>query len=271
MKSLKLIGVLLVLAVLLPKADPAQNSSVAKAQKLIELGDTHADNEMAYLDLLAEALRKDPHLRGYLVAYSNSSMGPGDFLMRIYGYRDYLVNKRGIDPDRIELVPGGVKDKLYTELWLVPNEAEGPKPDSEFKLVPQLPLKFSFAYPDCPPEMTIYLYEFSDNLKFYAEALQANPRASAKIVVYSGKGSRRNAARIARAARALLIRNHGIGADRILTQAKSRRRRCSEVELWLMPAAALSSKVRPDMRRQRTGIGVPTMDNLPLVQLSPGR
>jgi hypothetical protein len=86
---------------------------MAKAQKLIELEDTHADNEMAYLDIWAEALRKDPSSRGYLVAYSNSSTAPGTLLMRIYGYRDYLVNKRGVEPTRLELVPGGVKDKLY--------------------------------------------------------------------------------------------------------------------------------------------------------------
>ena len=134
MSTPKLIGIVLVLLVLITGAQ-SQTPSVAKAQKLIELPDTNADNEMAYLDLWAEALGKDPSARGYLIGYSNSSTAPGDLLMRIYGYRDYLINKRGIEPSRLEIIPGRVRDKLYTEFWIVPPGAEAPKPDSEFKLV----------------------------------------------------------------------------------------------------------------------------------------
>ena len=251
MSTPKLIGIVLVLLVLITGA-PAQAPSVAKAQKLIELPDTNADNEMAYLDLWAEALGKNPSSRGYLVGYSNSSTAPGTLLMRIYGYRDYLVNKRGVEPNRLEIVPGGVRDKLYTEFWLVTPGAEAPKPESEFKLVPKLPLKFDVAYPDCPPEMTVYLYEINDSLRFYAKALQANPQARAKIVTYYGKGSMRKANRILREAKSLLVKDHKISADRILIQARTRRRPCSEVELWLMPVELLSFHVTHNKALQPT-------------------
>ena len=244
---LKLIGFFLALLAVIPSA-LAQIPLKPKAHKLIELGDTHADDEMAYLDLLAEALGKDPSSRGYLVAYSNSRMAPGDLLMRIYGYRDYLVNKRGIESTRIEIVPGGVKDKLYTELWLVPPGAEAPTPDSHFRLVPKLPLKFDVAYPDCPPEMTVYLYDLKDSLKFYAEALKANLEARAKIVAYSGKGNRSKAGRVARGAKRLLVKNHNISVERVSIQARSHRRPCSEVELWLMPADLSLSNVTHNKR-----------------------
>ena len=188
---------------------------------------------MAHLDLLAVALNKEPNSRAYLVAYSHSSVAPGDFLMRIYGYQDYLVNMRGIEPGRVEIVLGGMKDKLYTELWLVPPGADAPKADSNFNPVPTLPLKFDVSYPDCPPEMTVHLYEVKDSLKFYAEALLANPAASARIVAYSR--SRSKAARMARELKQSLMRNQSINGARVSTQAISRRRKCSEVELWLMP------------------------------------
>jgi len=250
MTTLRLVG--FVFAITLIASALAQTPSVAKAQKLIELRDTNADNEMAYLDIWAEALSKNPSSRGYLVGYSNSSTAPGTFLMRIYGYRDYLVNKRGVEPNRLEIVPGGVKGKLYTEFWLVPPGGEAPTPESEFKLVPKLPLKFEVAYPDCPPEMTVYLYELNDSLRFYAEALQANPQARAKIVAYSGKGSRRKANRIIRETKSLLVKDHKINADRISIQARTRRRPCSEVELWLMPVDPLSSHVTHNKALQLT-------------------
>lgn len=242
MSTPKLIGIVLVLLVLITGTQ-AQTPSVAKAQKLIELPDTNADNEMAYLDLWAEALGKDPSARGYLIGYSNSSTAPGDLLMRIYGYRDYLINKRGIEPSRLEIIPGWVRDKLYTEFWIVPPGAEAPKPDSEFKLVPKLPLKFDVAYPDCPPEMTVYLYEINDSLRFYAKALQANLQARALIIAYSSKGRMRKANRIVREAKSLLVKDHKISANRISIQAKTHRRPCLEVELWLMPAKSSSSNV----------------------------
>jgi hypothetical protein len=251
MSTLKLIGIVLALLALISSAR-AQTPAPAKAQKLIELEDTNADNEMAYLDLWAQAMGKDPSARGYLIAYSNSSMAPGDLLMRIFGYRDYLVNKRGVESNRIEIVPGGIKDRLYTEFWLVPPGAEAPKPESDFKLVPRLPLKFDVAYPDCPPEMTVYLYEINDSLGFYAEALQANPQARAKIVAYSGKGSRRKATRMAREAKSLLVKDHNISAGRISIQARTRRRPCSEVELWLVPAEPLLSSVTHNKALQLT-------------------
>lgn len=233
---LKPVILLFVLAALTISDVSAQSSTNTQSQKVMEFGDSNADSEMAYLDVLAEALSKNPDSHGYIVAYGAPRRPPGDLAMRIYGYRDYLVNKRGIDSSRIVITAGGVKAKLSTELWLVPTGAVAPKADSEFQLVPNLPLKFDVVYPDCPPEMTVSLYELEDSLKFYAEALQANQTGLAKIVVYSGQRTApRKIGRMATAARALLIRNHNIQADRIRIATRVSLRACSEVELWLIP------------------------------------
>jgi hypothetical protein len=237
MSARPLIGVIVTLATtILFRGAFAQSTTIAQTQKLIEIPDTHADNEMAYLDLLAEALRKKQDLRGYVIAYSKPGLPPGDLLMRLYGYRDYLVNMRGVEPERINVIAGGTKDRLYTELWVVSEAADGPKADSEMR-VPKSPLRFDVVYPDCPPEMTVHLFELKDSLKFYAQALEENRDARARIIVYSGK--RLNARRMAKEVKVLLQKG-GINEARIVTTASVRHRRCSEIELWLMPETPTS-------------------------------
>jgi hypothetical protein len=214
-----------------------QSRHDSQSQKLETIPDTHADNEQAYLDLLAEALTKSPQSLGYLVAYSKPGMPPGLFLRRIYGYQNYLVNMRGIEPNRITLIEGGTKDPLFTELWSVPKGASPPTADSEFNLVPTLPIKFDVMYPDCPSEMTVYLEETDDSLRFYARALVANPGTVAKIVAFPRlRTSLATTRRVASRARAALMKNYHIDGRRIVTSVRRRRRACSQVELWITEA-----------------------------------
>lgn len=221
--------VLVLLTVAILCAQPSAN----EARKVETIPDTNADNELAYLDILAKALADEPGSRGFLVAYRKRSLPPGTFLMRIYGYRNYLVNMRGIESNRVQILAGDVKDKTFTELWVVPAGAKPPSADSQLNLVPKLPLKFDVAYPDCPSEMTVYLDDLADSLRFYARAL-ANPSVSAKIVAYPGRRATvRKVARIAAHARRQLIANNHIHGKRIAVVASNRRRDCSQLELWL--------------------------------------
>jgi hypothetical protein len=214
-----------------------QSTGTGTAMKLDEIGDTIADDEMAYLDRLARSLGQFPDLRGYIIGYGVERMPPGHILKRLYGYRDYLVSKRGIEPDRVVVIAGANKDRASTELWVVPHGSAPPSPISEFKIVPASPLKFDVAYPDCPPEFTIYLYELEDSLKFYAQALRENPSAKGLILVYPGrKGGFGRASSIAKHAKALVRTNYDIGTDRIKAQAVNSSRECTEVELWIAPA-----------------------------------
>ena len=45
--------------------------------------------------------------------------------------KDYLVNTRGIDASRIEVVDGGCMAELKVELWVCPANANAPKPSTE--------------------------------------------------------------------------------------------------------------------------------------------
>jgi hypothetical protein len=211
-------------------------SVVAQARKIETVPWTNADNEQAYLDLLAKALGDDPSSRGVLIAYRKSDLSPGAFLRKVHGYQNYLVNMRGIAPDRIQIIEGDVKPKTFTEMWLVPAGAQPPVADSRLNLVTALPLKFDVVFPDCPSEMTLNLEELADYLRFYARALLANQKASAKIVAYPGRRATvRKVARIATEARSQLIENFHIDGKRVVTIAGNRRRDCSQLELWLTP------------------------------------
>jgi hypothetical protein len=206
----------------------------AQARKLETIPNTNADNEQAYLDLLAKALGDSPSSQAFLLGYRKSDLPPGAFLRRLYGYIDYLVDKRGISPDRVGVIEGNIKPETFTEMWLVPGGAKPPVADSSLVLVPNLPLEFDTAYPDCPSEMSVYLEDLSDSLRFYARALLANPNVSARIVAYPGRRSSvRRVVRLANRARAQLVANYHIEGKRITVAANNRRRHCSQIELWL--------------------------------------
>jgi hypothetical protein len=262
MRACQSIIILIALAVLLHGDSIAQSVNDASAQKLDEFGDTHADNEEAHLDLLAAALGKDTGARGYIISYTERRVSPGSFLMRIYGYRDYLVNTRGVEPSRVEIIAGGYRDKISTELWLVPKGAAAPRPISELKVVPTSPLLFDVAYPDCPPEFSIHLYELQDALRFYAESLRENPGARSRIIVHPGQRSGlRKATKMARDTKRLLAEKFGIANDKIMASANGRRRECTEVELWIMPVEAAPPTATHNNGMQRTRSTAPLLNS----------
>jgi hypothetical protein len=246
MKTIKPTVTHITLAVLMLGSVLAQSVNIASAQKLNEFSDTSADNEMAYLDLLAAALGKAPNARGHIIGYTEQRVPPGSYLRRIFGYRDYLVNMRGIDSARIEVIAGGNGDKISTELWLVLDGASVPGPVTELKVAPKSPLLFDVAYPDCPPEMTTHLYALEDSIKFYAEALGRNPQTQGWVIVYPGQRSRSSkAARIVREARNRL-KDYDVSTDRIVTRTRKQRRKCIEVELWIVPSGTVPPMATPN-------------------------
>ena len=227
-KQLKGIGLLVTFTLSLT------TSAHAQARKLETIPWTNADNEQSYLDVLAKALGDDTSARGVLIGYRKSDESPGAFLRHVYGFQNYLVNMRGIAPDRIQIIEGDVKPKTFTEMWLVPVAAQPPTADSRLTLVPKLPLKFDVVFPDCPSEMTLYLEELGDYVRFYARALLGTPNVAAKIVAYPGRRATvRKVARIATGVRSQLINDYHIDGKRIVSIARNRRRDCSQLELWL--------------------------------------
>jgi len=261
MGLLKSITAYLILVLLMLSGAMAQPGS-AQAQKVDEFGNIRADDAMARLDFFAKALAESPNARGYILGYSQKDFPVGLFLRGLYGYRDYLVNSRGIPPGRIEVVAGGNKDKITTEMWVVPQGASPPRPDSELTVSSTAPLRFDTVYPDCPSEFSIHLEELDDYLRFYTEALRRNPNARSQVIVYPGKRSSfSKAEKMARDIRGLLIKKYGMNAARVVAKARNRRRECSEIELWIVPARTV-----PARDTHNNGMH-PTPSTLPLMYI----
>lgn len=65
------------------------------------------------------------------MSYAPEGEGPGSGKQVLEMIKDYLVNSRGIDPDRLETIYGGRNSNFHqsqTELWVVPQGAHLPKP-----------------------------------------------------------------------------------------------------------------------------------------------
>ena len=214
----------------------AQSASATKFDSYESLP---TDDEAAHLDAFYEALRQQPDLRGYLIGYKQASVAPGVLLRRLYGDQRYLIEMRGVSPNRVVVIEGGYKPKSTIELWLIPNGVAPPTP-----MPAALPIQINtkrYLFDDecleCEPAVNLDLYGLTDGIRFYAVELQRNPNTRAIIVVRPGEhlGVRR-ALSEARQAKRLLIRDYKIAAGRIaINPAQRRKDNLSTAELWIVP------------------------------------
>jgi hypothetical protein len=217
----------------------AQSGSATKFDSYENLP---TDDEAAHLDAFYEALRQQPDLRGYLIGYKQASIAPGVLLRRLYGDQRYLIEMRGVAPNRVVVIEGGYKQKSTIELWLVPNGAPPPAP-TPAALPIQINTKrylFDDECLECEPAVNLDLYGLTDGIRFYAVELQRNPNARAIIVVRPGEhlGVRKTLSE-ARRAKWLLIRDYKIAAGRItINPAPRGKDNLSTAELWIVPGRA---------------------------------
>ena len=85
--------------------------------KFDEYGNIRFNDEKARLDNYAIQLQNDPTSRGAIVGYGYCE---GEGLTRANRAKDYLVNTRGIDAGRIDVIDGGCLPELQVQLWIVP-------------------------------------------------------------------------------------------------------------------------------------------------------
>src|SRR6266850_3631108 len=161
------------------------------ALKFDAFGDVKTDDILAHLDLFAQRLGKEERLSGYIVAYRREDQLPGSFLRYIHGYRDYLVNRRGIDPARVSIIEAGTGERMVTELWLVPKGSNPPqKRSANLQLNAAIQFDGLTLGVGCVGEFTLELQEPSEALRFFASALRSIPAAKGFIIVHpSARGS----------------------------------------------------------------------------------
>ena len=217
----------------------ARAQELGGAIKFDAFEDMKADDIQARLDLFAKQLEKDEGVSGFIVAYRREHQLPGFFLRNIYGYRDYLVNKRGIDPDRISIIDGGTGEERVTELWLTPKGTKPPGRAASLEV--SAPMQFDSVSlgSGCVGEFTLELPEPSDALRFFAGALSGSATVNGYIVMHpSARESLNRAQKLARSTKELLVKEQGVEAQRIVTSLASRRH-CQEIDFWLAPSSLL--------------------------------
>jgi hypothetical protein len=95
--------------------------------KFDEYGNIRFNDEKARLDNFAIQLQNEPMAQGYIIGYGSCD---AEGQTRANRAKDYLVNTRGIDAGRIVVVDGGCMPQLKVELWIVPQGATPPTPDT---------------------------------------------------------------------------------------------------------------------------------------------
>lgn len=101
---------------------PASESSPEKLGSLPaqidEFGRISCDDELSRVDLLAMGLQAEPSTDGYIITYGGRSGKRNEAKAVLARLRAYLVQARGINPERVKIIDGGFKETLTTELWI---------------------------------------------------------------------------------------------------------------------------------------------------------
>lgn len=242
--SLAHVGLVALLVCSLIATSLAQKGSAThEPTKFDEYGDLPSDDEAAHLDLFADRLFNRPKLRGYIRTYSRSQMQRGSYLRRLHGIARYLTEARGIEANRIAVVDGGYREKFVTQLWLVPEGAEPPRPEpstSQPAVNTSSAYQFDVECLNCSAAVNLDLYGLDEGLKFYAQELRKNPDSRGLFLVRSDRNvSVREALKEARRAKRLLTKTHDIDAGRIsIRSGRSRNDGTAVVEMWIVPRGA---------------------------------
>ena len=101
--------------------------------KFDEYGNIRFNDEKARLDNYAIQLQNDPTSSATILVYGSCE---GEAQQRGDRAKDYLVNTRGIEAGRITVVDGGCRSDLTVQLWIVPQGATAPAPDTAGAISP---------------------------------------------------------------------------------------------------------------------------------------
>jgi hypothetical protein len=105
----------------------------AQPVKFDEYGNIRFNDEKARLDNYAIQLQNQPGSTATIIAYGSCE---GEAQTRADRAKDYLVNTRGIEAGRITTVDGGCRSDLTVQLWIVPQGATAPTPDTTNAISP---------------------------------------------------------------------------------------------------------------------------------------
>ena len=216
------------------------------ARKIDEFGSVRGCDHSARLDNFAIELQNSPGSVGHIIAYGVEGDSSGAVGYRLANQKDYLVNTRGIDEDRIVTVSGGPyrdRDEAFSELWVVPHGAEAPKP-AKYKN-DAATFKGKFAEYQGWDEVFTAEYDAgtgppvgNTTLAGFADVLRLQPNTVAYVVTYNGKEAAPGAWRRVGGRDAEHLRElYGIEASRVRVLFGGYKKETT-VRLWVLPQDA---------------------------------
>lgn len=103
-----------------PKPDDFPENDPVHASKIDEFGAVKLEVESVILDTFAEEIKNRVTDDAFVMVYRARNSRPADTQSVISRIRTHLINKHGMDPNRLKTIDAGVKDKFTVELWAVP-------------------------------------------------------------------------------------------------------------------------------------------------------
>lgn len=233
---------LLALAALITLHVPLHGQSAARLVDSYNDKIHGSEAEQWHLEDFMKLLVAEPNSKAYIIAFAGQEDHPGKSKRYALRAKNYLVEWRGIDADRIVAIDGGRREEFGVELWLAPNTAQPPKPTP------------TITVPDDPDDNLLYddfdtgydnfgdkTQDATSRLDGYAAALNKDRNAWGCIVAYAEAGDDRmgmdwdppgTALKIARAQKRYLVAKHHIAPSKLSVIDGGYGGRV--VELWLM-------------------------------------
>jgi len=246
------------------KQDAARSEAAADAaQKFDEFGRIGHCDFTARLDNFAVALQNDPQLHGYLLSYSGRIHVEAVAGRWLDYMKNYLINSRGVDPERFDVINGGVQagEEVRNELWLAPAGAPAPVPSP-------LPAEEAARpfYGKLHEYETMDMYYGSGDgegmpsitLPNFAGRLKQQPDARGYLVIYESPDSNPGAWRRLAKREAASLAGFGLDANRyrVINAGEGKE---LKVELWVLerdaPPPVAETKSKAKTRREAFNLG----------------
>lgn len=247
--SLYVVAGLFLACVDLPRvfAQETANTEEASARKFDEYGRVGGCDHTARLDNFAIQLQSAPTSEGYVIYYGPEDNGSGARKVVLEIIQDYLVNSRGLLPNRIKTVYGGRNNVLTEpkiELWIAPQTAPPPEPQTyktnietfkglfaEHEAWDEVPITSRWGEEGTgPPVGNVTEAAFADMLRQQGQAMPY-------IVGYNGPDAVPGAWRRVAQREIEDLKRHGVepGRFKIIYGGDSKN---TKVQLWILPADA---------------------------------
>ena len=222
----------------------AQAPKQSGAMKFDEFGSLGHCNLTARLDNFAILVQDARRSKAYVIAH-----GPEDSGRRnLKNIKDYLVNARGLQPDRIETIYGGRNSDLHEpkiQLWVAPKGAPPPEPEKYETNISTF--KGRFSDQDSGDDFGLVL-ESEDieemgpgigrtTLASFAEMLHQQKDAVGYVVVYHGEEATPGAWRRLAQNQIDILKSFKIDANR-LKPVFGGHRKDTRTQLWILPKDA---------------------------------